>query len=262
MGAATSAIDNRRQIPRVVFFHVLPEPATTDARRAAPHHPIREKNLSLSIFDLDNTLIGGDSDYLWGEYLVEIGVLSGNDYRGQNERFYEDYKQGRLDIYEFLAFALKPLATHPLADLLSWREDFIASKIQPILLPRAAELIARNQAEGRRLLIITATNRFVTEPIATLLGIDELIATDPEFDGAAYTGRPEGIPCFAEGKVTRLNTWLEEQALDLQDSRFYSDSHNDLPLLEKVTEPVAVDPDDRLRETAEARDWEIISLRD
>ncbi len=218
--------------------------------------------MSLCIFDLDNTLIGGDSDYLWGEYLVEIGVLSEEVYRQKNDAFYEDYKQGRLDIYKFLAFALEPLATHPLPDLLSWREDFIARKIRPILLPRAAELIARNRAEGRRLLIITATNRFVTEPIAKLLEIDELIATDPEFDGAAYTGRPEGIPCYAEGKVTRLDAWLKARALDLQDSRFYSDSHNDLPLLEKVTEPVAVDPDDRLRETAKVRGWPIISLRD
>ncbi len=218
--------------------------------------------MSLCIFDLDNTLIGGDSDYLWGEYLVEIGVLSGDDYQQQNERFYEDYQRGELDIYKFLAFALNPLATHPLAELLSWREDFIAQKIRPILLPRAAELIARNQASGHRLLIITATNRFITEPIAQLLGIDDLIATDPEFDGRVYTGRPAGIPCFAEGKVTRLNAWLEEHALDLKDSRFYSDSHNDLPLLEKVTKAVAVDPDDHLRETAAARGWEIISLRD
>lgn len=217
--------------------------------------------MSLVLFDLDNTLLAGDSDYLWGEFLVDKGIVDGDAYRQANERFYQQYKQGCLDIAEFLYFALRPLAQHPAEQLYAWRSDFIDAKIKPILLPAAQTLIAQHRQAGDTLLIITATNHFVTAPIAQLYGIADLIATTPEFVEGRYTGGFVGTPCFQAGKVTRLKEWLVQNHHDLTDSWFYSDSHNDLPLLEQVSHPVAVDPDDRLRQIALARGWPIISLR-
>ena len=217
--------------------------------------------MSLAIFDLDNTLLGGDSDYLWGQFLVEQGLVDGECYERENQRFYDQYRAGVLDIYEFLAFMLRPLAETPLAELLEWRKQFMEQKIQAILLPKAIELLDRHRAAGDTLLIITATNRFITEPIAELLNVPHLLATEPEFADGRYTGRPRGIPCFQHGKVERLDEWLGATGHDLVSSWFYSGSHNDLPLLDQVAHPVAVDPDAALAEHARRCGWPIISLR-
>ena len=218
--------------------------------------------MTLAIFDLDNTLIAGDSDYLWGQFLVEQGLVDGDAYEAANNRFYEDYREGKLDIDAFLRFALKPLTEHDLETLHAWRDQFIEEKIRPILLPSAMALLDAHRKLGHTLLIITATNRFVTQPIASLYGIDHLIATAPELKEGRYSGGYEGIPCFREGKVVRLDHWLATEAASLQGSWFYSDSHNDLPMLRKVDHPVAVDPDETLQITAEEEGWPVISLRD
>jgi len=218
--------------------------------------------MSLAIFDLDNTLLGGDSDYLWGQFLVEQGLVDGEHYERENQRFYAAYEAGTLDIYQYQAFMLRPLAGRPLTELQAWRERFMEEKIQPILLPRADELLNQRRLAGDILLIITATNRFITTPIAERFGVPHLLATEPEIVDGRYTGRTVGIPCFQQGKVERLDAWLVETGGDLTDSWFYSDSHNDLPLLNRVTHPVAVDPDATLARHAQERGWPIISLRD
>lgn len=218
--------------------------------------------MALAIFDLDNTLIGGDSDYLWGRFLAEHGIVDGEWYEQENLRFYEEYKAGTLDIFAFLRFSLRPLAENDPADLLRWRAEFIETTIRPIQLPAAQALIERHRDYGDTLLIITATNRFVTEPIANLLGIPHLIATDPEMRDGRYTGNVVGTPCFQQGKITRLNEWLNAQGGDLKGSWFYSDSHNDLPLLRLVDHPVAVDPDEPLTRHAKHHNWPVVTLRD
>jgi HAD superfamily hydrolase (TIGR01490 family) len=218
--------------------------------------------LALAIFDLDNTLLAGDSDYLWGLFLSEQGVVDGAHYQRENERFYQEYREGRLDIFEFLRFALKPLSENDPAKLRQLRKQFLQQEIEPIVLPAALELIEDHRSAGDTLLIITATNAFVTEPIAARLGIDNLIATDPEMVDGRYTGEVAGEPSYREGKVIRLQSWLQHHGEELADSSFYSDSHNDIPLLERVDNPVAVDPDDQLRDHAASRGWPIISLRD
>ncbi|SCN47202.1 Phosphoserine phosphatase [methanotrophic endosymbiont of Bathymodiolus azoricus (Menez Gwen)] len=218
--------------------------------------------MSLAIFDLDNTLLADDSDYLWGQFLVDQGIVDSSYYEQENNRFYKEYKEGNLDIYEFLKFSLKPLSDNPLQDLLKWRSQFIEEVIRPILLKPAQELINKHQQQGDILLVITATNKFVTEPIVELYGINHLLATTPEFLGERYTGNVAGTPCFQEGKITRLNEWLQVTGYSLDDSWFYSDSHNDLPLLQLVEHPVAVNPDEKLKQYAEKSNWPIISLRD
>lgn len=217
--------------------------------------------MGLAIFDLDNTLLGGDSDYLWGQFLVEQGIVERDHYEQENERFFQEYQAGTLDIAEFLQFSLKPLSEHSLDRLLRWREQFMAEKIAGIALPKAHALIDRHREQGHHLLIITATNSFVTRPIADELGIVDLIATEPEISNGRYTGQVIGVPCFREGKVQRLEQWLQDQGQNLATSWFYSDSHNDLPLLELVTYPTAVDPDDTLAQHAEMKGWPILSLR-
>jgi len=217
--------------------------------------------VNLAIFDLDNTLLAGDSDYLWGEFLVDQGIVDRDFYEATNARFYEQYREGNLNIAQFLQFALKPLADNEPGALYAWRELFIAEKIKPILLPAAHELIERHRRAGDVLIVITATNRFVTEPIAHIYGIEHLIATTPEFKDGRYTGQFVGTPCFQEGKVKRLDAWLAENDHSLEGSWFYSDSHNDLPLLSLVDHPVVVDPDDILANIAQERGWPIISLR-
>ena len=218
--------------------------------------------VSLAIFDLDNTLLSIDSDHAWGEFLLEQGAVDPIAYREANERFMADYNAGTLDMAAFLEMALKPLADNTPEQLAAWHQQFMASKIEPNILPKAEELLARHRTKGDTLLIITATNRFITAPIAERLGVDHLIAVNPEVNQGRYTGRVSGIPSYREGKVTRLSQWLEQQDISLDGAWFYSDSHNDLPLLEKVDHPVAVDPDDTLRKVAEERQWRIMSLRD
>ncbi|OQX43000.1 MAG: phosphoserine phosphatase, partial [Candidatus Sedimenticola endophacoides] len=177
--------------------------------------------MALAIFDLDNTLLAGDSDYLWGVFLAEHGIVDAQWYEQENERFYREYREGRLDIHEFLRFSLKPLSEHPLERLRAWRERFLEEKIEPIILPRARELVERHRAAGDTLMIITATNAFVTAPIAQRLGIEHLIATEPERLGDRYTGRVAGTPSFQEGKVERLGSWLRASGADLNGSSFY-----------------------------------------
>ena len=218
--------------------------------------------MSLAIFDLDNTLLSIDSDHAWGEFLVEQGAVDPVAYREANERFLADYNAGTLDMAAFLEMALKPLAENTPEQLAAWHQQFMASKIEPHILPKAEELLARHRTKGDTLLIITATNRFITGPIAERLGVDDLIAVEPEMVDGRYTGRVDGVPSYREGKVIRLQAWLEAQDITMDGAWFYSDSHNDLPLFEKVDHPVAVDPDDTLRQVAEERNWRIMSLRD
>lgn len=217
--------------------------------------------MKLAIFDLDNTLIAGDSDHLWGAYLVEQGIVDRAAYEAANDRFFREYRDGTLDIDAYLRFALAPLAANAPEDLWRWRRAFVERMIQPIVLPAARGLVEQHRAQGDFTLILTATNRFVTEPIAALFGVDALLATEPEWRDGRYTGAVTGRPTFREGKVDALLAWLADRDLSLENSVFYSDSHNDLPLLERVREPVAVDPDPQLRAVADARDWPVITLR-
>ena len=217
--------------------------------------------MSLAIFDLDNTLIADDSDYLWGQFLVDQHIVNKELYEKANIKFYDDYKNGTLDIVEFLHFSLQPLANNDPEQLYQWRDQFIQTIIKPILLKPAQALIAHHKDKGDTLLVITATNRFVTEPIVDLYGIENLLATTPEFLDGKFTGRFNGIPCFQEGKVKLLEEWLKTSTETMQGSWFYSDSHNDLPLLKLVDHPVAVDPDEKLTLFASNNNWPIISLR-
>jgi HAD superfamily hydrolase (TIGR01490 family) len=205
--------------------------------------------------------LAGDSDYLWGVFLGEVGAVDREHYEQENERFFREYHEGRLDIFEFLAFSLRPLSHHPLPQLLAWREQFLAERIEPLITPASRALVQQHREAGDTLMIITATNAFVTAPIAARYGIPHLIATEPEQVDGRYTGRVAGIPSFREGKVQRLEAWLTEHGGDLHGAWFYSDSHNDLPLLNRVAHPVAVDPDSQLAREAERHGWPVISLR-
>lgn len=218
--------------------------------------------MALAIFDLDNTLLAGDSDYLWGQFLARHNLVDADRYERENQRFYDEYKRGELDINEFLTFSLQPLAAMDMEYLQQLHQQFMLESIEPIILKQAEALLAQHRDQGDYLLIITATNRFVTEPIAQRLGVDDLLATDAEIINGRYSGQPAGIPCFQEGKVKRLNSWLAQTGRNIEGSWFYSDSHNDLPLLEQVSHPVAVDPDDTLAQHAEMRGWQVMSLRD
>lgn len=217
--------------------------------------------MTLAIFDLDNTLLAGDSDHAWGEFLVEEGIVDAEEYRKANDRFYQEYLNGELDILHYLGFALQPLAKHSMEDLLAWRERFMDKKVRPMLQDKAFQLLGEHRSQGHTLMIITATNRFVTEPVAELLGIEHLIATDPEMVNGRYTGEVAGTPSFQDGKVTRLNDWLASNSETLEGAWFYSDSHNDAPLLRKVDNPVAVDPDPTLEKLARESGWKVMSLR-
>ncbi len=217
--------------------------------------------MALAIFDLDNTLLAGDSDHLWGQFLVAQGLEDGTEFARANDAFYRDYQEGNLDIDAFLRFSLRPLRDHPPELLESLRARFVRECIEPLMLPAARALVDRHRAAGDTLLIITASNTFITAPTAALFGVPHLIATDPEVHDGRFTGAVSGIPSFQAGKVARLEVWLAAQGESLAGSSFYSDSHNDLPLLERVDRPVAVDPDALLREAALARGWDILSLR-
>jgi HAD superfamily hydrolase (TIGR01490 family) len=215
----------------------------------------------LAIFDLDNTLLNGDSDHAWGEFLCDQGLVDRQAYRDANDLFYQQYQQGTLNINEFLEFALNPLKTFPRNQLNQLHQQFMEAVIQPMMLPAADALLEKHRQAGDYLLIITATNSFITAPIAAKLGVDAILATDPEVINGEYTGKVTGTPCFREGKVERLNQWLEETGHNLKDSYFYSDSCNDLPLLEVVDHPVAVNPDAKLLEAANSRGWPVLDLR-
>lgn len=217
--------------------------------------------MALAIFDLDNTLLGGDSDHAWGEFLCRKGFVNSDEYREKNDSFYQDYCRGELDVYAYQRFALEPLKGRSEEELAHWHGQFMAEAIAPLWLPKAFELIDEHRQADDFLLIITATNRFVTAPIARKLGVHDLIATEPEIKNGIYTGEIVGTPCYKTGKVTRLQEWMKLHGENMIGSFFYSDSHNDLPLLEMVRHPVAVDPDSTLRRVAESRNWKIISLR-
>ncbi len=216
--------------------------------------------MSVALFDLDNTLLEGDSDYQWGQFLVERKVVDATVYERENRRFFAQYEAGTLDIYEFARFAYRPLAEHALEHLFALRANYIEERIIPLIRPKARDLLAQHRDRGNILVIITSTNRFITEPIAKQLGVDDLIATDPEFKDGRYTGELAGIPCFQEGKVKRLQQWLKQTENTLHDSWFYTDSHNDLPLLQHVSHPVVVDADGILTEIARKKGWPSISL--
>jgi HAD superfamily hydrolase (TIGR01490 family) len=220
--------------------------------------------VNLALFDLDNTLLNGDSDYEWGRFLIDRGVVERSAYEAQNAAFFEQYKAGSLDIHEFLGFALRPLAQHADADLGAWRAQFVAERVQPMIGDKARALVRGHLEAGDLCAIVTATNSFVTGPIAREFAVPHLLATEPERAGGRYTGRVQGTPCFREGKIERVQAWLAGLGRRLEDfaqSSFYSDSHNDIPLLERVTRPVAVDADKELRALARARGWAMISLR-
>jgi len=216
--------------------------------------------VALALFDLDNTLLAGDSDYLWGVFLSEKGVVDRDTYERENERFYEEYKEGRLDIMEFLTFSLRPLAENDPGQLHAWREEFLREKIDPIITEDAHLLVEMHRKRGDTLAVITATNAFVTAPIVERFGVPNLIATEPEMVEGRYTGRVRGIPCFREGKVKRLKAWLAGRDESLENAWFYSDSHNDLPLLELVSHPMPVDPDPALETVAAEKGWPVLYL--
>jgi HAD superfamily hydrolase (TIGR01490 family) len=219
---------------------------------------------NLALFDLDNTLLAGDSDYNWSLFLIKQGLLDEKTHHERNEQFYLDYKNGNLDIYKFLAFQLKPLSEHSVADLNALHAKYMDSVIRPMMTQKAQDLVNQHKAQGDLCLVITATNSFVTKPIAQAYGIAHLIGTDPEMVNGAYTGGVAGVPSFQEGKVTRLKLWLAERGqvlADFERSYFYSDSHNDLPLMKLVTHPVAVDADAKLTDYAQQHGWPHISLR-
>jgi len=220
--------------------------------------------MQLVIFDLDNTLLAGDSDFQWGQFLIEEGIVDRETHLTENLQFYEDYKHGKLDIVAFLEFQLKPLSQHPRAQLDAWHKRYMEKKVPPMMTEKARALVEKHRANGDLMIVITATNSFVTKPIATAYGVEHLIGTTPEEIDGEFTGRVMGTPSFKEGKITRLNEWLAERGQTLADFEttiFYSDSHNDLPLMKLVDKPIAVDPDAILRTYAIEQGWPIISLR-
>jgi HAD superfamily hydrolase (TIGR01490 family) len=226
--------------------------------------PLQSQPLKLALFDLDHTLLPIDSDVSWANELARLGLVDPQWHQRRNDEFYEDYKAGVLDIDAFLAFQLGPLAEHPRQQLEAWREDFLQRVIFPQIHESALALVRRHQDEGCLCAVVTATNDFITRPIAKVFGIDQLIATEVETNtNGEFTGRHKGLPSFREGKVTRVGQWLALQGLGLEDfkaSWFYSDSMNDLPLLAQVSHPVATNPDDRLRAHALAQGWSVLEL--
>ena len=220
--------------------------------------------MKLALFDLDNTLLSGDSDFEWAQFLISRGVVDPELQAAQNEKFYEQYKAGTLDIDAFLNFQLAPLARHSREELDSWHQEYMAERILPMIGAKARALVKRHADAGDLLAIVTATNEFVTAPICREFGIPHLIATLTEVRNGRFTGKATGIPSFKEGKIRRVDAWLRSLGRTLtefESTHFYSDSHNDLPLLHRVTHPVAVDPDDILHKTAIDNGWSVISLR-
>lgn len=217
--------------------------------------------MALAIFDLDNTLLMGDSDHRWGEYLCASGRVDAIEFAQQNDQFYASYNDGTLDIHAYLRFALAPIAGLSPAEVEPLQREFMARWVEPMILPKGLDLLEKHRQAGDQLLIITATNTVVTRPIANRLGVEALLGCEAEIVDGTYSGQMVGIPSFQQGKVERLRQWARERAAALDGAYFYSDSHNDLPLLEKVDNPVAVDPDATLLAVARVRGWPIISLR-
>ena len=226
-----------------------------------PCQHLRISTVQLALFDLDHTLLDGDSDVLWYHYLAEQGVVDAKRFTTKRAHFSADYREGRLQVEDFYAFVLKPLADNPLQQLQAWRRRFVATCILPRITATARALLSRHRDAGHTLAIITATNRFITEPIAAELEVPHLLATEPEYDGTRFTGRVLGTPCFREGKLLHLRAWLYRENLRPTETWFYSDSHNDLPLLENVDHPVVVNPDVQLTKTSETRGWPIMHMR-
>ena len=219
-------------------------------------------NMALALFDLDNTLLNGDSDYSWGQFLVSKNAVDADVYEAENLRFYEEYQAGTMDIYEYQAFSLSPLTKYSWSQLMAWRDEFLTSIITPMLLKKAVKLIEKHQQQQDTLMIITATNSFITRPIADIYHIPHLLATEPEIVNQTFTGKLNGEPCYHQNKVIKIQQWLADNQQTLEGSYFYSDSRNDIPLLAEVSFPCAVDPDDYLRQHAVELGWDIISLRE
>ena len=220
--------------------------------------------MNLVLFDLDNTLLAGDSDFAWAQFLIAKGVLDRELQEAKNIEFYEHYKAGTLDIHAFLDFQLAPLARHPRTELDAWHREFMEQSVRPMITAQARALVQEHLDSGALVAVVTATNAFVTAPIVREFGIHHLVATIPAQEGGSFTGKPRGLPAFKDGKIDRVDAWLESYGLHLggfERSWFYSDSHNDLPLMGKVSDPIAVDPDDTLREHARLQNWPVISLR-
>lgn len=217
--------------------------------------------MALALFDLDRTLLDGDSDFEWGQFLVNKKLVDEKEYAEANNYFYEEYKRGTLDIVEYSAFSFKPLSIISRSELSELHNEFMQAVIIPMIRSQSQKTIDSHHDKGDTSIIITATNSFITQPIADYFGIQHLIATEPKITNGNYTTEIEGAPCFQEGKVTRLNEWMKTNNQNLKGSYFYSDSINDLPLLEVVDTPIVVDPDEKLRNTAKERGWPIISLK-
>lgn len=217
--------------------------------------------MSLALFDLDNTLIAGDSDHLWGEFLAQHGYVDADAYRRRNDAFYAAYQRGELDIGAYLEFAVEPLTRFSGGELAEMHRHYLVEKIEPIRLPKAEALIDKHRQQGDVLAIVTSTNRFITQPIAQMLGVPNLVATELEIREQRYTGRILGEPCYQAGKITHLQRWCADQAFSMTDSYFYSDSINDLPLLSEVDHPVAVNPDPSLQQHAKTAGWAMLDLR-
>jgi len=216
--------------------------------------------MTLALFDLDNTLLSGDSDHEWGNFLISKNLVDRTSYKAANDAFYAQYKQGSLDIFEYSAFSFFPLTQHPMSFLNVLHEEFMDTVILPLIGQKAIDLVESHRVQGHTLIVITATNSFITKPIVKYFGIDNLLATEVKMVEGKFTNSIEGTPCFNSGKVTRIRQWLDENNESLSGSFFYSDSHNDLPLMELVDTAIAVDPDDKLAIIAKERGWDTISL--
>ncbi len=217
--------------------------------------------MALALFDLDETLLAGDSDYEWGRYLVTINKVDSDVYEKENARFYQEYLQGKLNVLEFLRFALKPLSENSYTELCQWRDDYFKTCIEPIVKPKAIPLIEQHRAAGDHLAIVTATNSFITAPVKNYFNVDTLIATEPVKQNGEFSGEVLGVPCFGPGKVTRVEEWIKDTDFSFHGSYFYSDSRNDIPLLERVEHPIVVDADDVLTAHAIKNSWKQISLK-
>jgi HAD superfamily hydrolase (TIGR01490 family) len=222
---------------------------------------------NLALFDLDHTLIPTDSDHEWGRFMVKLGIVDAESFAQQNDRFFADYKAGVLDIHAYLVAMLTPLAKYSREQLKAWHDQYMHEVIKPSIVPAAMELVHKHKDAGDLCCMVTATNEFITGPIAEVFGVDKLIACEAETvdgqPGSPYTGRPTGTPSYREGKIVRTEAWLAslgKTLADFEHSYFYSDSHNDIPLLEKVTDPVATNPDATLRAHAQTAGWRILDL--